>query len=187
MSLVEVAVEALEIGGIVGMPTDTVYGLGVDPWNESAVESLYEAKGRPDHKPISLLAASLEQAAEIVDLGSGRDAAQRYWPGGLTIVARPRVVIAGWVGDRLLRTVGIRVPDHQLVRSLLARSGPLAVTSANLSGQDEVLDDSAARAVFGERVAVYLPGDSPGGVASTVVDATGRHLRTLRAGPVSVD
>jgi L-threonylcarbamoyladenylate synthase len=180
------AVEQLAAGHVVGVPTDTVYGLAVDPWNEEAVALLYELKGRPAGKPVGLLAASVEQVEEIADLGVGADLARSHWPGALTLVVRPRVVIPDWVGDKALGTVGVRVPDHDLLRGLLAATGPLAVTSANRSGEADLVDDTSARAVFGVQVAAYLPGKSPGGTASTVVDVSGRKLRVLRQGPIIV-
>lgn len=179
------AAAALARGEVVGVPTDTVYGLAVDPWSESAIEALYDLKGRPEHRPIGLLVASVDQAEEIADLGSGK-AVTRHWPGALTLVVRPRVMIPDWIGDRALRTVGLRVPDHDLLRRLLQMTGPLAVTSANRSGEAEMLDAAAARVEFGSGVAVYVPGHSRGGVASTVVDATGRSVRLLRAGPIVI-
>lgn len=185
-AVIQQAAEAIEQGRVVGVPTDTVYGVGADPWNEDAVESLYHLKGRPEHKPIGLLAASVDQVAEIADLGPGETLARAHWPGALTLVVAPRVVIPDWVGSAVMRTVGIRVPDHDLLRSLLERTGPLAVTSANRSGEPEALDDRAARALFGDEVAVYLPGRCPGGTASTVVDVTGGSLVVLREGPIEL-
>lgn len=185
--LIREAHQRIAGGEVVGVPTDTVYGLAVDPWNEDAVALLYELKGRPARKPIGLLAASVEQVEEIAALGAGRDLARAHWPGALTLVVRPRVVIPDWVGDRALGTVGVRVPDHDLLRELLSVTGPLAVTSANRSGEADLVDDRTARALFGEGVACYLPGRSPGGLASTVVDASGRELRVLRQGPIAVE
>lgn len=186
MSRLEEAAAALASGEIVGVPTDTVYGLAVDPWNEQAVSALYDAKGRPEHKPIGLLAASLQQVEEIGELSGCRPLAEEHWPGALTLVVRPKVLIPDWVGDKAMGTVGIRVPDHDLLRSLLKVTGPLAVTSANVSGGAETLDHEQAEAQFGSRVAVYLRGRCPGQMASTVVDATGDELQLLRAGPVVI-
>jgi len=98
----------------------------------------------------------------------------------------PKVVLADWVGDAQSVTVGLRVPDHPVALELLSRTGPLAVTSANVSGGPETMSDREARAVFGDRVAVYLTGTSPGGDASTVVDATSDRLVLLRQGPVHI-
>ena len=120
---------------MVGLPTDTVYGIGADPLSEEAVARLYELKGRPELKPIGLLVASIEQAEVIgeieVSLPSWR---HEHWPGALTLVVTPKVILADWVGDAQRRTVGLRVPDHPVAIELLSAVGPLAVTSANLSG-----------------------------------------------------
>ena len=185
--MIDAAVAAIGQGQVVGMPTDTVYGVGVDPTNAEAVERLFALKGRPAHKPIGLLAASVEQAREIVVLeGFGLELARRHWPGALTLVVMPRVVMPDWVGHAQTRTIGMRVPDHRVTRDLLAATGALAVTSANLSGEAEVLDDAAARAVFGDEVAVYVSGTCPGGTASTVVDVSGHRPVVIREGPIRI-
>lgn len=185
MTLLEEAVAAIRRGDVVGVPTDTVYGIGANPWNESAVGKLFELKGRPQHKPVGLLAAGAEQAAEVADLTPAEHLLE-LWPGAVTFVVRPRVLIPDWVGDSALGTVGIRVPDNAILRDLLARTGPLAVTSANRSGGSDTFDDTTAREVFGDQVAVYLPGRCPGGQASTVVDLTDGSPRVLRQGPVVI-
>lgn len=185
--MIEAAVAAIRDGQIVGMPTDTVYGVGVDPQNPEAVELLFDLKGRPAGKPVGLLAATTEQVSEIAVLeGRGRELARLHWPGALTLVVQPKVVMADWVGETQTRTIGVRVPDHPVAREFLRATGPLAVTSANRSGGDETLDAEAARDLFGDSVAVYLPGVCPGGSASTVVDATGEWLDVLREGPVRI-
>lgn len=169
------------------MPTDTVYGIGVDPLNEDAVARLFELKGRPEGKPVGVLAADISQALQLAEIeGAANELARQFWPGALTLVVRPRVIMADWVGDTQRMTIGIRVPDHTVALDLLGSVGPMAVTSANLSGQADALDDREARMVFGSRVAVYLEGVSPGGQGSTVVDATGTELIVLRQGPVSI-
>lgn len=183
----EAAVEAIDRGEIVGLPTDTVYGLAIDPSNENAVSDLFELKGRPAGKPIGLLAASFEQAATVgVIVGVAGGLAERFWPGALTLVVRPRVILPNWVSGEQVRTVGIRVPDHPTAIGFLKETGPLAVTSANLSGGPETYDNDGARAVLGDRVAVYIEGSCPGGVASTVVDATGTDLVVLREGAIDI-
>lgn len=184
---VDRAAEAIAAGEVIGLPTDTVYGIGVDPWNEEAVGRLFELKGRPRHRPVGLLAADLDQADAIARLeGRARELAAAHWPGPLTLVVRPRVVLADWVGDAQLRTVGIRVPHHPVALELLARTGPLAVTSANRSGGPEAMDHLEAEATFGAAVAVYLEGRCPGGSASTVVDVTGPEPTVLRPGPITL-
>lgn len=185
--MIEEAVAAIRSGQVVGLPTDTVYGIGVDPFDTDAVALLFELKGRPEHKPVGVLVAGIDQAREIGEIGeeAGRLAA-KHWPGALTLVVRPKVVLADWVGDEQTATIGLRVPDHPVALRLLRETGPLAVTSANLSGGEETMSDEEARLVFGDRVAVYLQGRAPGGQASTVVDASGPGLVVLRRGPVEV-
>jgi tRNA threonylcarbamoyl adenosine modification protein (Sua5/YciO/YrdC/YwlC family) len=184
---IEQAVLSIDAGEVVGLPTDTVYGIGVDPLNERAVDRLFDLKGRPDHKPIGLLVASIEQAREIGEIDRvAEDLASSHWPGPLTLVVTPRVILADWVGDTQTRTVGLRVPDHPIAIELLSETGPLAVTSANVSGGPEAMSDAEARALFGDQVAIYLEGTAPGGVPSTVVDVTGPRPVVLREGPVRV-
>ncbi|HEU5112190.1 MAG TPA: L-threonylcarbamoyladenylate synthase [Acidimicrobiia bacterium] len=181
------AIAAIRRREVVGLPTDTVYGIGADPLSEVAVARLFELKGRPDHKPIGLLVASLEQAAVIGEIeGVAAELAAEHWPGALTLVVAPKVILADWVGDSQRLTVGLRVPDHEIARELLEAVGPLAVTSANLSGDSESMSDEDARAVFGDLVPVYVEGRAPGGEASTVVDVTGADVVVLRQGPVHV-
>lgn len=183
--MIQEAVAAIRDGQVVGVPTDTVYGIGVDPFDPDAVALLFELKGRPEHKPVGVLVATVAQAEEIGHITDGAARlATEHWPGALTLIVRPKVVLADWVGDKQRRSIGIRVPDHEGARELLQLSGPLAVTSANASGGPEARNDSEAREVFGDRVAVYLAGQAPGGEASTVVDATGATLTVIRRGPV---
>lgn len=168
------------------MPTDTVYGIGVDPLNEEAVARLYELKGRPPAKPIGILVGTIEQARMIGDMsGMAEHLAAAHWPGGLTLVVPAKVILSNWVGDRIKRTIGIRMPDHPAALALLEEVGPLSVTSANLSGGPEARNDVEARAVFGDAIH-YIEGSSPGGEPSTVVDLTGRKPVVLRQGPVEL-
>lgn len=185
--MIEQARAAILDGQVVGLPTDTVYGVGVDPFNLDAVERLFELKGRPAHKPVGILVATVEQAAEVGRIEEAATLlAGEHWPGALTLVVTPKLVLSDWVGDKQRQTVGIRVPDHDTARELLQLSGPLAVTSANRSGGVEAMSDREARDIFGDEVAVYLEGTSPGGEPSTVVDATGTDLTVLRQGPVRI-
>jgi len=181
----DLAVAALREGRIVGVPTDTVYGIAADPFCEAAVHALFSAKGRPAVKPIPILAADQEQIMSIGLLDDEAGAfADDHWPGALTLVV-PRVDgLPEWVGDPERGSVGVRVPDHPAALALLAVSGPLAVTSANRSGDAPAGDDRSARASLGDSVAVYLEGSGGGGAASTVVDLTGPEPRILRPGPV---
>lgn len=185
--MIEAALGAILDGQVVGLPTDTVYGIGVDPFNFDAVARLFELKRRPERKPVGVLVATVDQAEEIGVIEGEADAlARKHWPGALTLIVTPRVVMADWVGDQQRRTIGIRVPDHRVARDLLRLSGPLAVTSANESGGEEAMNDREARRIFGERIAVYVEGTAPGGAPSTVVDATATSLTVLREGPIEI-
>jgi tRNA threonylcarbamoyl adenosine modification protein (Sua5/YciO/YrdC/YwlC family) len=179
---------ALDSGAVIGIPTDTVYGLGADAFCESAVEALFAVKRRPGVKPVPILVASPEQAARVAVLdGRARAAAAEHWPGPLTLVL-PRVAgLPDWVGSEATESVGIRVPDHPAALEVLAVRGPLAVTSANRSGADPVLSAEEAADEFGDEVAAYVPGRSGGGLPSTVVDLTGPAARVLRPGPIEWD
>lgn len=180
------AAAALHRGVVVGLPTDTVYGLAADPFSRQALALLFRLKGRPGVKPIPLLAASAEQAERVGILGeAARQAAARHWPGALTLVLRRAPGLPEWIGDAGRDSVAIRVPDHPTALDLLAEVGPLAVTSANRSSRPPAADHIGARAVFGDEVAVYLPGSGAGGASSTIVDLTGPAPRLLRAGPVT--
>jgi tRNA threonylcarbamoyl adenosine modification protein (Sua5/YciO/YrdC/YwlC family) len=185
--LIATAVDLLRRGRVVGMPTDTVYGLAADPTSREGVARLYEIKGRPADKPIALLVASVEQAETLVEVsGWAADLGRRHWPGPLTLVLPMSRPLPRWVGDPEKRTVGVRVPDHPMARELLEAAGPLAVTSANPSGEPPALDHHTARRMFGNLVDLYIEGTCPGGTASTVVDATGDRPRILRRGPVDI-
>lgn len=181
MSFIAPALEALARGEVIGFPTDTVYGIGAAINSRQGVEALFEIKGRSEEKPVPVLVASLSDARGV---GMVDAEAAVHWPGALTVVVRRMPSVPSWVGDPDAGTVAIRIPDHPVALDLLERSGPLAVTSANRSGEPPALDDAGARASLGDAVAVYVPGNSPGGSASTVVDLTGPTPVVLRPGPV---
>jgi len=179
------AIEAVRRGEVIGVPTDTLYGLAVDPFNQDALERIFEIKGRPGLKPLAILVASVEQGLEIAAFSDrALELAGTHWPGGLTLVLPRLDSIPDWIGHRERRTVGLRCPDHPTCLELLEESGPLAVTSANISGQGSVLSDVDARDLFGDDVAVYIPGKAEGGEASTILDLTQPAEWVLRDGPV---
>jgi len=182
---IAVAVEALRRGDIVGVPTDTLYGLAADPFRQDALDAIFELKGRPEHKPLAILVGSVEQGMTLASFSDrALELAEQHWPGALTLVV-PRLDTApDWLGHRGRRTVGLRCPDHPVALELLDASGPLAVTSANLSGHEAVVDDEEAQALFGDAVAVYLDGRAVGGQASTIIDLTEPAPLTLRQGPI---
>jgi L-threonylcarbamoyladenylate synthase len=184
----EHAVQVLKNGGLVAIPTDTVYGLACALGNPIAIKRLYEVKGRDSSKPIAVLIGDTDQL-KLVASHINRKAtrlAKRYWPGALTLVL-PRLV---GLPDILSSqpTVGVRMPDHPFVLYLLRTAGPLAVTSANLSGAE---NPKTAQDVFnqlGDRIDLTIDGGRcPGGVPSTVVDCSTTDLRILRVGAIPVE
>ncbi len=180
------AAEALHRGGLVVLPTDTVYGLAAWPWDAAAVARIYAAKGRPERKAIPVLVgekAHLVRVTAALPPCADRLAAC-FWPGALTIVVPKHPDLPAALSP--YPTVGVRMPDHPAALALLRLTGPLAVTSANRSGQPPARTAAEAAAQLGDAVAVILDaGPAPGGQPSTVVDCTAAPPRILRAGPVS--
>jgi len=183
------AIEVLRAGGLVVMPTDTVYGLGVALEAKDALVRLFAAKDRPLDRAIVLLASDLEQAASVgVFSAAARLLAARFWPGGLTLVlpqAAESRLPAELTGGAA--TIGVRIPGHESPRALARALGPLPVTSANLSGQPEAQDAPEVLAQLGPRIDLVLDGGrARGAVPSTVVDCSGELPRILRAGAISM-
>jgi L-threonylcarbamoyladenylate synthase len=190
------AVRVLEAGGIVAVPTDTVYGIAVALATPGGIERLFAAKSRPPDKAIALLLADAAQARDIGVLSASAAAlARAFWPGGLTLVVRrrtdralPAALTGGELAPGAIATVGLRVPAHDAPRALAKALGPLPTTSANRSGEPELCDADAIEAELGDALDLILDGGpSMGGPASTVVDATGDEVRILRAGAVTID
>jgi L-threonylcarbamoyladenylate synthase len=182
------AVAAVLRGDLVVLPTDTVYGVGADAFRPTAVTSLLAAKGRGRDMPPPVLVGTVRAAAALVeDLGPwGHDLIDEFWPGGLTLVCRASRSLHWDLGDTR-GTVAIRMPDHPVALDLLAQTGPMAVSSANLSGSPAATTAEAAREQLGDSVAVYLEaGPSAGDVPSTIVDLTGDRPRLLRLGAISM-
>lgn len=182
---IEAAAGAVRRGELVVVPTDTVYGIGARPDRKKATALLFAAKQRPRDLTLPVLVADVEDAERVGILDEpGRVLADTFWPGGLTLVL-PRTELARrWdLGDQT-GTVGVRVPDHPVALDLLRTTGPLAVTSANRSGEPTPSDCPGVRALFGQEVAVYLCAGPIGGVASTVVDLSGSEPRILREGAI---
>jgi L-threonylcarbamoyladenylate synthase len=183
---VAAAARAIRRGEIVGVPTDTVYGLAADPFDEAALDRLYEVKGRGSGKPIAILVASLEQGLLIGAMSDrALELADRYWPGAVTLVVQRLDTAPQWLGDTSRRTIGLRCPDHAVTLELLQITGPLAVTSANASNGDPAGSAEEAREIFGHDVLTYLPGTAGGGAPSTLVDLTSPTEIVLRDGPIS--
>jgi L-threonylcarbamoyladenylate synthase len=177
---------AVQRGQLVVLPTDTVYGVGADAFSPAAVQRLLAAKGRGrDMPPPVLVSAATTLDALAVGVPSyARALIEELWPGPLTLVCRQQPSLQWDLGDTR-GTVAVRMPDHQVALDLLARTGPLAVSSANKSGLPAATDADAAETMLGDAVEVILDdGPSPGEQASTIVDVTGETGRVLRLGAV---
>ena len=184
---IPIALAILRRGGLVAFPTDTVYGVGALAFDAVAVEKIYEAKGRSTEKAIPILlgdAADLEKVTAQVSEMALR-LATRFWPGPLTLVVPMHPSIPNALFP--LATVGVRVPDHPVARALLRLAGPLAVTSANLSGQASPSTAQEVYTQLGGRIQLIIDGGrTPGGAPSTVVNCLGAEPQILREGPITL-
>ncbi len=185
---IQTALELLQSGGIVAFPTDTVYGLGALAFNNTAIENIYTAKKRPIEKAIPILIGDLSDLEKVADNipGMALRFAARFWPGPLTCIVPKKLTLPPAVSAT--PTVAVRIPDHSDARALLRAAGPMAVTSANISGGQ---NPSTAQEVYEQlngRIPLILDGGTtPGGVPSTLVDCTGEKPLILREGPISLD
>jgi L-threonylcarbamoyladenylate synthase len=179
-SLIRYAAEQIRAGQVLGMPTDTFYGLAADPFNLRAVERVYEIKSRSRHKPLSLLIESVDQAEELARPLPKEfyDLARKFWPGPLTIIVRaasrlPLKVTAN-TGN-----VALRVPSSKIPLAVVQAAGiPITATSANLSGASECTTAEAVRDQLQDRISIIVDGGvSPREVASTIVDLTDDEAR----------
>ena len=181
------AVQHLKSGGIIAIPTDTVYGLAADPFNADAVQRLYTIKGRPDGKPIPLILSSVADVHSVSQNLPGFffHLTDRFWPGGLTIVVEAKsllpVLTAG--GD----TVGVRIPDNPLLLQILRTfGGPAAITSANLSGEPPATSPEEIDEELASRIDMIVDGGkTPGPIPSTVYDISVSPPLIRRHGVIS--
>lgn len=184
----QTALRVLQQGGLVAFPTDTVYGVGALAFFDAAVGAIYAAKGRPEEKAIPILLADISDVDKVAleFPEKARRLAARFWPGPLTLVIRKQEMVPASVSPT--DTVGVRVPHHPVATALLQAAGPMAVTSANLSGEPSPLTAEDVMAQLGGRIELIIDGGkTPGGVPSTVVDCTKDDLPILRAGPINPD
>jgi tRNA threonylcarbamoyl adenosine modification protein (Sua5/YciO/YrdC/YwlC family) len=191
-SLVTYAAEKIRSGLVLGMPTDTFYGLAADPFNLHAVDRIYEIKTRSRHKPLSLLTESVDQAAELAwpVPETFYLLARRFWPGPLTIIVRadPKVPlkVTAHTGN-----VALRVPAAEVSLAIIRAAGlPITATSANLHGESECTTAQAVRDQLGDCLPIIVDGgQSPRDIASTIVDLTSEdgHWRILRQGAIAYD
>jgi tRNA threonylcarbamoyl adenosine modification protein (Sua5/YciO/YrdC/YwlC family) len=183
------AVSAVKGGSLVVMPTDTVYGIGADAFDNEAVAALLSAKGRGRDMPVPVLVGSWHTIEGLVYSvpNTARELIRAFWPGALSLVVRQAPSLQWDLGDAH-GTVMVRMPLHPVAIELLREVGPMAVSSANISGRPPAVTAHDARNQLGDLVEVYLDsGPSEQQAASTIVDLTGAHPRVLRHGPVTVD
>ena len=183
------AISALKGGRLVVMPTDTVYGIGADAFDGSAVAALLAAKGRGRDMPVPVLVGSWHTIQGLVYTvpNSAKELIRAFWPGALSLVVRQAPSLAWDLGDAN-GTVMLRMPLHPVAIELLRAVGPMAVSSANISGRPAAVTADQARDQLGDLVDVYLDGGpAEQQSASTIVDLTGAHPRVLRQGPVTVE
>lgn len=181
------AVQCLKSGGIIAIPTDTVYGLAADPFNPDAVQRLYTVKGRPDGKPIPLVLSSV---ADVHRVSQNLPEfyfhlTDRFWPGGLTIVIEAKKLLPVLTAGG--NTVGVRIPDNPLLLQILrAFGGPAAITSANLSGEPPATAPEEIGEVLASRIDMIIDGGkTPGPIPSTVYDISVSPPRIRRHGVIS--
>ena len=170
----DAAVTAVGDGAAIVFPTDTVYGIGADPFSADAVQTLLDAKHRGQDMPPPVLIAERSMMRALVASvpESAKELARAFWPGPLTLILDVQKSVGLQVGETR-GTVALRVPDHDGARELLRRTGPLAVSSANISGQPSATNCADAQQQLGESVAVYLDGGpTPGPEPSTIVDCS---------------
>ncbi|MEO7446756.1 MAG: L-threonylcarbamoyladenylate synthase [Humibacillus sp.] len=184
---VPAAAGAIRRGEVVVMPTDTVYGIGCDAFDATAVASLLAAKGRGRDMPPPVLIPTARTAQGLATAvpDYAQRLMERFWPGPLTLVLKAQTSLHWDLGETN-GTVALRVPDHELTLELLGEMGPMAVTSANTTGDPAARSIDEAQAMFGESVAVYLDfGPAGDGEASTIIDCTGEAPVTLRVGALT--
>jgi tRNA threonylcarbamoyl adenosine modification protein (Sua5/YciO/YrdC/YwlC family) len=185
---VEAASLAVQRGELIVLPTDTVYGVGADAFDPAAVRGLLAAKGRGREMPPPVLisAATTLDALAVRVPGYARALVEAFWPGPLTLVCHQQTSLQWDLGDTR-GTVAVRMPDHDVAREILERTGPLAVSSANKTGMPAATDADQAAEMLGDDVAVIVDaGPAPGGEASTIVDVTGTQGRVLRHGALTL-
>jgi len=184
---IEKGVKILQRGGVIAFPTDTVYGLGADAFNATAVERIYEIKNRPKHRQLPLLIAGVERLTTLVDPipEIAWFLARRFWPGGLTLVLSKKDSVPAYLASG--PTIAVRIPNHPVCQALIQHlRNPLIGTSANISGQPAALTAEEVGQQLGGKIDLIINrSQCPGGKESTIVDVTHEPPVILRQGIIS--
>lgn len=184
---IPIAKSILQDGGLIAFPTDTIYGVAADPFNPEAIMRIFAAKERPDEKALPVLIGDFDQLGDLILHFDERlhRIATAFWPGPLTLILPKSPKIPAELTP--YPTIGIRMPNLAFTLALLQQTGPLATTSANISGGPNPVDSASVMAQLGGRIDLILDGGStPGPTASTVADLSGPEIQILRSGPVSL-
>ena len=181
---IQKAIACIKNEEVVGIPTETVYGIGVDPLSQAAVDKIFNLKEREESKPLSILVHSFHDLIKLKIISKVPEIVELYWPGPLTIIVESELNFADGVGTKIPNSIGVRVPDNELTLELLKKTGPLAVTSANISGQEDITNEKDAESVFGDKIGHYLQGSALHGSGSTIVDFRDEEFKVIREGPL---
>ena len=181
---IQKAIACIKNEEVVGIPTETVYGIGVDPHSQAAVDKIFNLKERDENKPLSILVHSFQDLINLKIISKVPEIVELYWPGPLTIIVESELNFADGVGTKNPNSIGVRVPDNELALELLKKTGPLAVTSANISGQEDITNEKDAESVFGNKIGHYLQGSALHGSGSTIVDFRDEEFKVIREGPL---
>jgi len=181
---IQKAIACIKNEEVVGIPTETVYGIGVDPHSQAAVDKIFNLKERDENKPLSILVHSFHDLIKLKIISKVPEIVELYWPGPLTIIVESELNFADGVGTKNPNSIGVRVPDNELALELLKKTGPLAVTSANISGQEDITNEKDAESVFGNKIGHYLQGSALHGSGSTIVDFRDEEFKVIREGPL---
>jgi len=188
-SHIQVAIQCLQKGGVIAFPTDTVYGIAADIHNESALNKIYTIKERSTTKALPVLISNIDQLAELIQEDSkvitANKLSARFWPGALTLIFKKKETISSLISQT--DTIGIRMPNYAPILELIDKTGPLAVTSANLSGNENCLTTDEVLTQLAGRIDLILDGGKTAGLkASTVVDCTqNENITILREGVIT--
>ena len=186
--LIAEAVRVIKAKGVIIYPTETLYGLGADPMSTEAMERIYAIKGRAAAKPIPFLIKDEEMLASLVEEvpAMGRELIKRYWPGALTLIFRARKGLRPPLRGKD-GTIGLRISSHPVARGIVqAINAPLTATSANLAGEEDIIDGLQLAQLFGDQVDLIIDSGKVPGIGSTIIDLTVTPPRMVRPGMIEI-